>query len=126
MAKAEKLPPGFERLASGSLRVRIRLTGRKPVVETFPLHASTSEARNRQMLDAEAWATETRRKLAGGVHVDTDEAKGLTIGDLLRTYRDAGLTGKPSNIKKDKNRIEQILLDDISAEPVLRLRTTTY
>ncbi|WP_439493523.1 site-specific integrase [Bosea sp. (in: a-proteobacteria)] len=125
MAKPENLPPGFERLPSGSLRVRIRLTNRKPVVENFPLHARTAEARRRQMVDAEAWAKETRRKLVADVHVDTDDAKGLTVGDILKTYRDEGLAGKPSNVKKDVNRINAILKDDIAAEPVLRLRTTT-
>lgn len=109
MANPENLPPGFERLPSGSLRVRIRLTGRKPVIENFPLHASTAEARRRQMVDSEAWAKETRRKLLAGVHVDTDDAKGLTVGDVLKTYRDEDLAGKPSNVKKDVNRINAIL-----------------
>lgn len=105
--------------------MRIRLTNRKPVVEIFPLHATAAETRRRQMVDAEAWAKETRRRLVAGVHVDTDDAKGLTVGDILETYRDEGLAGKPSNVKKDVNRINAILKDDIAAEPVLRLRTTT-
>lgn len=125
MARAENLPAGMQRLASGSIRVRIRPTGKKMISEVFPLLANTAEARRKQLLDAEAWLSTTKKQIDNGVFVDTGEAKGLTVGDILRTYRDEGLKGKDSNAKKDKNRINAILQDDIAAEPVLRLRTTT-
>jgi hypothetical protein len=55
----EKLPTGFTRRASGSLRVQIRLKGHQPVVKNFGLLAGGGAERKRQMAEAEAWATET-------------------------------------------------------------------
>lgn len=125
MARKETLPPGLARLPSQSLRARIRLTGRKAVAETFPLHEDTPDARRVQLQTANAWLADTRRKLENGVHVDFEEAKTLTVGDCLRIYRDEGLKGKPRNAAGDRGRINIILQHDIAAMPVLSLRSTT-
>jgi integrase len=122
--KSEKLPKGFWRSPSGSLRVQIRVTGHAPVVKTFPLHADTSEARQRQRVESDEWAASTRRKLKAGTHVDTREAEKMTLGEALEKYERLGLKGKDSNIQKDRNRIKQILSDPIAKRAIASLRKT--
>jgi hypothetical protein len=58
---AEKLPVGFTRRDSGSLRVQIRLKGHEPVVKNFPLLSRDPNDKRRQLADAKSWAEECRR-----------------------------------------------------------------
>ena len=71
MPKSEKLPNGFARPRSGSLRVQIRLKGQPDVVRHFPLAADMSDERQRQMAEAKSWAEETRRQMLADVRVST-------------------------------------------------------
>ena len=48
----EKLPTGFTRRESGSLRVQIRLKGHQPVVKNFELVANGAAERKRQLAEA--------------------------------------------------------------------------
>jgi integrase len=121
MAK-EKLPKAFERLPSGSLRVRIRVRGHLPATKVFPLFADNPHERQRQRHAAEAWATETRVRLLAGTHVSTREAEKLTLGQALQRYADRGLTGRESNARKDRNRIKRIQADPIAQRGVASLR----
>ncbi len=125
MPTPENLPAGFERLPSGSLRVRIRLTGHNPVQKTFPLRGEGPAHRKRQLDEARTWDATTRQNLDQGTHIDISQIKDLTVGDVLRAFRDKGLAGsKEKNARKDLNRIKQVLLDDISSVRVLQLQTS--
>jgi len=62
----EKLPTGFTRRESGSLRVQIRLKGHQPVVKNFVLVADGAAERKRQLAEAEAWATALKLATAHG------------------------------------------------------------
>lgn len=111
------------RLESGSLRARIRRSG-QVITKTFPLFGDSPALRRKQQLAADDWITKTLTNLENGTHVDQSEIKDLTVGDVLRIFRDHGLgDSKEKNAKKDRNRIEQILKDDISNVRVLDLRT---
>ncbi len=114
----EKLPTGFTRRASGSLRVQIRLKGHQPVVKNFGLLAGGGAERKRQMAEAEAWATETRRRMLAGAHVSSREAEQTTLADALRRYEAEGLSGEEANLKVERYRIEIILKDPIAQRPV--------
>ncbi len=114
----EKLPTGFTRRASGSLRVQIRLSGHQPVVKNFALVTEGLAERKRQLAEAQAWATETRRKMMAGAHVSSREAERTTLGDALRRYEAEGLSGDESNLKVERYRIQTILKDPISQRPV--------
>ena len=120
MAK-ENLPTGFARRASGPLRVQIRLNGNPPVVKNFPLIGDGSAERRRQMADAEAWATETRRRLMSGSHVSTREAERTTLADAVRRYEAEGLRGDDGNVAVDRYRIGVILRDPIAKKPIATL-----
>lgn len=123
MASRKSGGSNITRLKSGSLRARIRRGGQE-VVKTFPLFGKSPSLRAKQKLDAEAWVTATLTNLENGTHVDQSEIKDLTVGDVLRTFREKGLgDSKEKNAKKDRNRIDQILEDDISNVRVLNLRT---
>lgn len=124
MARKESLPKGFERLPSGSIRVRMTLAGFDPITKTFPLFSEATEEKRRQLADAKAWAEETRRKLLGGTFVSTREAENLTLGAALRRYESEGIKSKASNRKIESYRIRQILGDPIAKRPVASLRKT--
>lgn len=122
LAKNEKLPSGFERLPSQSLRVRIRITGHAPIFRTFDLSEDNPEERRRQKLAATSWAVEMRRQLSVGAYVSTREAETTSLGDALRRYQAEGLSGKKSNIQKERNRIAQLLKEPISARSIASLK----
>jgi hypothetical protein len=113
LAKNEKLPSGFERLPSQSLTVRIPLKGHAPVFRTFDLLEDNPEERRRQKLAATSWATETRRQLSVGTHVSTRQAETTSLADALLRYQTNGLSGKKSNLQKDRNRISRPRMDAI-------------
>jgi integrase len=121
MAK-EKLPAGFERLPSLTIRVRIRRKGEVPISRVFLLAADTQDDRRRQLQAAKAWAEETRRRMDTGVHVNTHAAERLTLEEALLRYSREGLKGKPGNVVKDRNRIRTILSDPIAKRSVAALR----
>ncbi len=120
---AEKLPVGFTRRDSGSLRVQIRLKGHEPVVKNFPLLSRDPDAKRRQLADAKAWAEEARRKMLSGSHVSSREAEKTTLADALRRYENEGMTGAEANQEVDRYRIKQILDDPISQRPIAFLST---
>lgn len=120
----EKLPPGFWRSPAGSLRVQVRTKGYKTETKTFPLFSDTSAERRRQRIEAETWASETRRRMLTGTFVPTREAEALTLGGALRRYASEKLKGKEQNVQKDQNRIKQILADPISNRSVASLLKT--
>lgn len=125
MARAAKedLPAGFSRRKSGSLRVQIRVAGFTEV-RNFALTADTSADRRRQMAEAEAWATETRRRIIGGSHVSTREAERTTLATALERYGREGLRGEAGNVEKDRARIRVILADPIARRTLTQLRKT--
>jgi len=114
----EKLPTGFTRRKSGSLRVQIRRKGHEPVVKSFALVANGAAERKRQLAEAEAWATETRRRMLAGAHVSSREAERTTLADALRRYEAEGLSGEEANLKVERYRIQIILKDPIAQRPV--------
>jgi hypothetical protein len=118
----ENLPPGFERLKSLSIRVRIRKKGQPPVSEVFALAADTSTDRRLQLQQAKAWAEETRRQMGVGLRINTYQAERLTLGEALSIYSREGLKGKESNVRKDRNRINRILSDPIAERSVAAIR----
>ncbi len=120
---AEKLPKGFARRPSGSLRVQVRVDGH---VERrhFALAADTAEERRRQFAEAEAWAGEVRRKIVGRSHVSHREAERTTLLSVLQTYEREGLVGDPANAAKDRTRIRVLLKDPISRKTLAQLRRT--
>lgn len=120
----EKLPTGFWRTPSKSLRVQVRVKGHDTVVKTFPLFEDTPVARQRQLSTATVWAATIRDGMLGGRHVSTREAEAMTLGDALREYQANGLKGKATNAAKDRNRIEQILADSIANRSLVSLKTT--
>ena len=122
-AKAKR-PAGCTRRDSGSLRVQIRLNGHPPAVKNFPLVGDGTAERRRQMAEAEAWATETRRKLLSGSHVSTREAERTTLADALRRYEAEGLRGAEANLKVDRYKIGIILRDPIAKRQVAGLSDT--
>ncbi len=124
MKRPEKLPPGYERLPSLSIRVRIRAKGHAPVTSTFPLLVDTPEERRHQRLAADAWAAAARRRLLSGTHVSTREAETTTLREALLKYEAEKLDGKPTNVRKEKVRIKQILADPISERSIASLRKT--
>lgn len=119
----EKLPKGFARRASGALRVQIRAAGFSEV-RNFPLLADTVAERRRQMAEAEAWASETRRRIVGGSHVSTREAERTSFASVLERYGREGLTGDAANANKDRDRIAIILRDPIARKMLAQLRKT--
>lgn len=112
--KKERLPRGFWRAPNGSVRVLIRIKGFPPAVRTFKLHADTPEERKRQLVEAELWAAEARRKLYAGHGFVASADQAMTLGDALRLYAREGLSSRPSNKRKDALRIETILRDEIA------------
>src|ERR1700722_16468852 len=120
---AEKLPVGFTRRDSGSLRVQIRLKGLEPVVKNFPLLSRDPNDKRRQLADAKSWAEEARRKMLSGSHVSSREAEKTTLADALRRYENEGMTGAETNQKVDRYRIKQILDDPISQRPIAFIST---
>ena len=124
MARAEKLPKGFWRSPSGSLRVQLRVKGHKMESKSFPLFADTPFERRRQREDAEAWALDTRRRMRGGTHVSTRDAAKLTLADALKRYERGKLDPDNSNHRKDINRIKAMLSDAIAQRSVASLRPT--
>ena len=122
MARVETLPPGFERLGSESLRVRIRFTGRRASTKVFPLAADTAAARKAQLAEAKAWAERTRRDLLGGTDGPSSEAQRTTLAQALRRYQREGLDGSASNSKVEAYRIGTILRDPIAQLTLSRLR----
>jgi len=118
----EKLPTGFTRRESGSLRVQIRLKGHQPVVKNFELVANGAAERKRQLAEAEAWAIETRRRMLAGAHVSSREAERTTLADALRRYEAEGLSGEEANLQVERYRIQIILKDPIAQRPVAFFR----
>ena len=119
----ERLPKGFSRRASGSLRVQIRVAGFTET-RTFPLQAETTSDRKRQKAEAEAWAGETRRRIMGGVHVSTHDAERTSLASCLERYGREGLKGDVANADKDRDRIKILLKDPISRKMLAQLRKT--
>ena len=123
---SKKKSERFETLPSGALRVRLRLQGHKEVSKTFSLFRDTAQDRRLQRIEAEEWASKTKREMMAGTHVSTKEADQLRLKDALRRYRDERLKNnngaKESNAKKDCNRIEQILKDPIAERTIAGLR----
>lgn len=124
MPRVEKLPKGFWRSPSGSLRVQVRATGHAMASKSFPLFADTPLERRRQREDAEAWAVETRRRMHGGTHVSNREAEVLTLAEALARYERDKLDVDNANHRKDVNRIRAILADPMSARTVASMRAT--
>lgn len=123
MPKSEKLPKGFARRSSGSLRVQIRLKGQPDAVRHFPLTTDSSEERQRQMADAKSWAEETRRRMLAGVLVSTRDAETTTLRDVLRRYEIEASAGRREiNIKNERYRFNMILADPIADSAVAQLR----
>ncbi len=120
---AERLPKGFTRRASGSLRVQIRMDGHLER-RHFPLLADTAADRRRQLADAEAWASETRRRIVGGAHVSHHEAEHTTLATCLQRYEREGLIGDPANVAKELPRIAVLLKDPIARKTLAQLRKT--
>ena len=114
----ENLPTGFARRESGSLRVQIRLKGHEAVVKNFALVSDGAAERKRQLAEAQAWATETRRRMLAGAHVSSREAERTTLADALRRYEAGGLSGDEANLKVERYRIQIILSDPIAQRPV--------
>lgn len=112
--RKEKLPRGFWRAPNGSLRVLIRVKGFPPAVRTFKLHADTGAERRRQMVEAEHWAADARRRLYAGDAGMASVDRAVTLADALRLYAREGLSSRPSNRRKDELRIESILRDPIA------------
>ena len=54
------------------------------------------------MDEAEAWATETRRRMRSGTHVSTREAEALTLADAFEGYQKEKLDSENSNHCKDR------------------------
>ena len=121
--RAEKLPKGFTRRKSGSLRVQIRVGGHVEV-KHFPITSNTVDDRRRQLIEAEAWASETRRKIVGGSHVSHREAERTTLEFVLKAYEREGLVGDPANVAKERPRIVVLLKDPISRKTLAQLRKT--
>jgi hypothetical protein len=119
---ARKRGAKFEKLPSGSLRVRVRMRGHAEASATFPLFLDNPQERLRQRAEAEEWAALTKRKMLSGTHVSTREAETMTLGEALERYRDEGLSGKAANVRKDQNRISQILADPIAKRTIASLR----
>lgn len=119
--KKEKLPRGFWRAPNGSLRVLIRIKGFAPVVRTFKLHGDTPSERKRQLVEAELWAADARRKLYGGDAAVASADRAMTLGDALRLYAREGLTSRPANRRKDMLRIEAVLRDEIASRRIASL-----
>lgn len=120
---AEELDPGFERLPSGTIRVRIRLKG-LTAQEHFPLHKDTPATRKDQLLAAREWDAKTRSAINAGSYVDNSAIRDLTVADLLKAFSEKGLThSKESNAKKDRNRIKLVLKDRIASMKVLAVHT---
>lgn len=121
--RAEKLPKGFTRRPSGSLRVQIRIAGHSEL-RTFQLSLDTADERRRQLAEAEAWAAEIRRKLVGGSHVSHREAEQTTLAMALRRLEDDGLFGDEANTKKERPRIATLLADPIAKKKLTQLGKT--
>ena len=119
--KKEKLPRGFWRAPNGSLRVLIRIKGFPAAVRTFKLHADTVSDRKRQLVEAELWAAEARRKLYGGDAAVASADRAMTLGDALRLYAREGLSSRPANRRKDTLRIEAVLRDEIASRRIASL-----
>lgn len=120
---AEELDPGFERLPSGTIRVRIRLKG-LTAQEHFPLHKDTPAARKDQILAAREWDAKTRSAINAGSYIDNSALRDLTVADILKAFSEKGLThSKDSNAKKDRNRIKLVLKDRIASRKVLAVNT---
>jgi len=120
----EKLPPGFWRTPSGSLRVQIRINGHPTEVKSFPIFEDSPAARARQTEEAKLWDARTRNAMLAGTHVSTKAAETMTLGDALSEYGAKGLKGSEKNKYKDLARIQQILADPISGRAVAALRDT--
>lgn len=120
---AEKLDTGFERLRSGTIRVRIRLKG-LTAEECFPLTKDTPAVRKDQMAAARLWAAKTRSAINAGSYIDNSALRDLTVGDILKAFSEKGLThSKESNAQKDRNRIKLVLKDRIASMKVLAVHT---
>ncbi|MGO4739954.1 site-specific integrase [Bosea sp. 2KB_26] len=120
---AEELDPGFERLPSGTLRVRIRLKG-LTAQESFPLHKDTPAVRKDQMAAARLWAAKTRSAINAGSYIDNSALRDLTVEDILKAFSTHGLThSKESNARKDRNRVNLVLKDRIASMKVLAVHT---
>jgi hypothetical protein len=117
--KAEKLPKGVSRLASGSLRVQIRVSGITEL-RNFPLAADTAADRRRQLAKAEAWVIETRRRIVGGSHVSHRKAEQTSLAAVLRRYEREGRVGDPATTAKERPRIATLLADPIAKKTVRR------
>ncbi|MGP0058184.1 MAG: tyrosine-type recombinase/integrase [Beijerinckiaceae bacterium] len=118
---SEKLPTGFTRRPSGSLRVQIRLKGHEPVIKNFPLVSTEASERRRQLAEAAAWATETRRRMLAGSHVSSREAELTSLAEALRRYEAEGMSGSEENQKVDRYRIKRILDDPIAQRPLAHI-----
>lgn len=121
MPPNRKLPSGFERLPSGSLRVRLRFVDRDDVSKVFPLHSSSNADKQRQLLEAESWAAETRRRLMAGTHVSTRAAEQTRLGDALRRFQTEGLRSVGQTRQNEIYRIKTILADPIANRPLAAL-----
>ena len=122
-SKLETLPKGFTRRTSGVLRVQIRVGGHSEL-RSFPLLADNATERRRQLAEAEAWASETRRRIVGGSHVSNREAERVALSTVLQRYARDGLTGDIGNVGKDRARIAVILRDPIARKTLAQLRKT--
>ncbi len=119
----EKLPLGFTRRPSGSLRVRIRLKGHPLTERNFPLTSDAPEERMLQLQDAKAWHAETIRQLKRGVHRSTHAAETITLGAALRSYKEkAGVGRKESNVANEEYRFRVILEDPIAQLRIAQIR----
>ena len=65
-----------------SLRVQVRSKGHKTEIRSFPRLADTPYERQRD--ETEAWATDVRRRMHGGVFISLRGAEAITLGDALR------------------------------------------
>jgi len=121
MPTPRKIPKNCELLDSGALRCQVQRKGFS-VRESFPLLDDTREGQQAQFAVAEKWVKDTIWQLTQQIFVDTTPLRKMTIGDVLRSFKESGLTGKPVNRKKDENRIDDILTDEIASKPILGLK----
>lgn len=120
----EPLPSGYsmERLPSGSIRVRIDRAG-QTASRVFPLHSMDKKAQAKQLSEAQNYYIEVLEKISKNIPIASKEAHEMTLGEAIELYRAIGLKSKPENKKKDSDRINLVLFDDICNKNLISIDT---